>query len=94
MNQEALEKVNELVSLGESMNRLLNNEDFKRVFLDKFLKDDVILEGLGMYRVPEDKRHLPIQNLTARGVFHNFIRNIIDEAVIAKDFLSTSKGDN
>jgi hypothetical protein len=93
MNQQALDEANELVSIGESMDRLLRNEDFRKVFLDRYLKEDVINEGLGLSRIPADRRQLAVDRLMARGFFHSFVNEIIEQAISARDYLSTLEGE-
>lgn len=84
---DALEK-------GNAINRLLENEDFKTLFIEGFLKDDLIYLGLNMVNVQSDKRISLQEQLVSRGIVKQYIDGLIVQGIEAKRIIEESEGNN
>ncbi len=69
------------VSRGEAIQRLLKNKDFKQVILESYLKDTMI--GLGHQMSTQHKpeiRQAISEQILARGILQNFLNMMLDDA--------------
>ena len=78
MEIEALEKT---VERGKALERLLDNNDFKELFLDSYLDEDLkgLTRTLAMSR--GERREFIQEELMARGRFGLYLENIANDGV-------------
>ena len=91
MDSEELEYLNADIEIANAMNKLLNNKDFKKVFLDGFFKADMVQLGMNFTNVLPEKRGLIVEALLARGILRQYIDGIITSGVSAKSQLEESE---
>jgi hypothetical protein len=87
MNEDYIQ-AQRYLDLGESLNRLMKNEDFQKVFVEKYLKEDVIDEALAMAGQKEDTRHLMVERMVARGHLRKYMNYILETAMQCKQFIN------
>lgn len=82
------EQLNAIVELGRGMERLLDNNDFKEIFIERFLKSDLeaITANLSK-RKPEDRNQL-VEQLVARANFREYVNHVIGSAQQAVQMLA------
>lgn len=81
---EGLEYEYDAVNKGTAMSRLLENDDFKLLFLDGFIKDDLIYLGLNVANVPTEKRVALQEQMLARGIVKQYIDGMITQGIEAR----------
>jgi hypothetical protein len=94
MEKEELEFLQNEVALAESMTKLLNNKDFKKIFIEGFLKEDMVQIGYNFTNIQPEKRQLLVENLLARGILKQYIDSIITSGVNAKQSIELAEGEN
>ena len=81
----------------QAMSRLLNNEDFIKLFTEGYLKEDLIFLGLNLVNTPFDNRVKVQEQVIARGVLKQYIDGIITSGVQAQEAINevsqADKGD-
>jgi len=82
------EQLNAIVELGRGMERLLENKDFKEIFLERFLKSELeaITANLAK-RKPEDRLSL-VEQLVTRANFREYVNHVIASAQQAVQMLA------
>jgi hypothetical protein len=93
MEKEELEFLQSEVSLAESMNKLLSNKDFKKIFIEGYLKEDMVQIGYNFTNIKPDNRQLLVENLLARGIFKQYIDSIISSGLKAKETIELNEGE-
>ena len=69
------------VSRGEAVQRLLEDKDFKQIILEYYFKDTMI--GLGHQMSTQHKpeiRQAISEQILARGILQNFLNMMLDDA--------------
>lgn len=59
------------------MEKLLKNKDFKDLFIDGFMKEDLQFLGLNVANTPADSRNKLVEQMLARGILKQYIDGII-----------------
>jgi hypothetical protein len=94
MEREELEFLQAELSLAESMNKLLGNKDFKKIFIEGFMKEDMVQIGYNFTNIKPENRQLLVENLLARGIFKQYIDSIISAGLKAKSNIELNEGEN
>jgi hypothetical protein len=76
------------VEIGETVNRLMNNSDFKKIILDIYLNESVVMISANLSNVPVDKRQPLVEQLIARNVLRRYLTSLLDSAASAKQELA------
>ncbi len=74
---EEIQVIQDNVALGEAMNRLLKNKDFKKLFVKMFYEDGNQMLVNNLIKV-KDKDKL-YEQLVARSWFNGYIENILEQ---------------
>jgi hypothetical protein len=74
----------EALNMGESMTRLLNNADFNKIFVDGFLKDDLVQLGYN-FASNANMRNEFAEQIVARKHLRDYINVLISTGVQAKE---------
>jgi hypothetical protein len=77
MSREAYEAQ---LKLGEAMLRLQDNEDFQLVFEDKFTVAFAVTNVMNLATYNPERKSKCWEKMNARGVFHAFINQTLDDA--------------
>lgn len=81
------EQLNDQIELGLAMNRLLENPDFKKVFLDGYIKSDLEILVSNMAKIKPESRVGVQEQLISRANFRAYCNNVMDTALSAKSDL-------
>ena len=87
--------VNELAELevlrddAAALTRLQENEDFKRIFVEKFLKAFAITNAQNFAYFDRDARARSLEQIAARGVFTRFQDEILNDGAQAEEEIKT-----
>lgn len=82
-------QLEEAVTRGEAINRLIKNKDFKSIILESYLKDTLI--GLGHQLSSQYKpemRQAITEQILSRGNLQSFLQMMLDDAARASNELS------
>jgi hypothetical protein len=75
---------------GEAMTRLLNNADFNKIFVDGFLKDDLVQLGYN-FASQSNMRSEYAEQIIARKHFRDYINTLITTGLQAKDTIENNQ---
>ena len=78
-----------MVEIGDAMDRLQANEDFKRIFADIFIEAHAVTTSMNFAYFSMEARKGAVEQLHARGVFTKFMNDIKDDAQSARDEISS-----
>ena len=81
----------EAVNVLNAMKRLIDNEDFKRIFMDGYMKEDLVQLGLNVANVPLERRKFLEEQMLARGVFRQYIDGIITSGLEAEKAINEAE---
>lgn len=84
---ESIESLQNQVELAKAMKRLQENEDFKRVFDEKYIKDWAVTQTYNISIYNQQSRIGVVENMVARSIFSQFCDQLIDDGNIAIDTL-------
>ncbi len=73
------------INLAASMDRLLANPDFQKVFKEKFVKDYTLTQVYNLATYTRESRAMVHEQMIARSIFQQFSDEIIEDGKIAKD---------
>ena len=76
------------VNAGKAMNRLLNNKDFKLVFDEVYHKQFMNTVGKNLHKYNDESRKRSNELVAARGIFIDFIDQVLSEAMQAEEFIA------
>ena len=88
-----LEYLNQTVKDGEAMDKLLKNKDFNRLFIEGFIKEDMVQLGMNITNMPAEKRPHLTEAMLARGIFKQYMDAILSAGSSAKQQLNEMEGD-
>ena len=78
-----------MVEIGDAMDRLQANEDFKKIFGDIFIEAHAVTTSMNFAYFSMEARKGAVEQLHARGVFTKFMNDIKDDAQSARDEISS-----
>ena len=78
-----------MVEIGEALDRLQTNEDFKRIFADIFIEAHAVTTSMNFAYFSMEARKGAVEQLHARGVFTKFMNDIKDDAQSARDEINS-----
>ena len=87
-NADALAEANKNVELAEATERLFKNKDFKKVIIDLYIRDTLIISSLDYASCPEQYRPRLLEKVASRGNLNAFLMELIEEGNKAKDFIN------
>jgi hypothetical protein len=94
---EEMQYEQQALSDMQAMSRLLNNEDFVKLFTDGYLKEDLIFLGLNLVNNTIESRVKTTEQVIARGIFKQYIDGIITSGIQAQEAINEAaqadKGD-
>ena len=73
------------ISLAADLESLMANPAFTRVFMEKFVKDYTLTQQYNLPNYTRESRAMVFEQVTARGIFQNFLDEVLDDGKIAKD---------
>ena len=73
------------IALAADLESLMANPAFTRVFTEKFVKDYTLTQQYNLPNYTRESRAMVFEQITARGVFQNFLDEVIEDGKIAKD---------
>lgn len=79
-----MEELNQIVEKGKTLDRLLNNPDFKEIILTDYLEQSALVLSGQLANVSPDMKGKLVEQLTARSIFSNYMNMIIGDANNAK----------
>jgi len=83
----AVEKLENKRELARAMGRLLDNEDFQKVFETRFIEDYALSQMANLASYNQATREHVMEKMIARSVFKTFIDDTIQAGMIAVDQL-------
>jgi hypothetical protein len=86
-DNEELAYLNDAISTAESMDKLLRNKDFKKIFIEGYIKDDMVQLGMNITNLPSEKRNHIVEAMLARGIFKQYIDGLMSTGINAKQQL-------
>jgi len=90
---QAIASAERAVELAQAVNRLKQNEDFMKVFHQKFIVDWALTQMNLVGTMNMDQRRGYLEQAMARGVFTDFVDDISESGRMAIDALSELKED-
>ena len=87
--QVELQELQEMVEIGEALNRLQTSEDFKRIFADIFIEAHAVTTSMNFAYFSMEARKGAVEQLHARGVFTKFMNDIKADAEQASDEINS-----
>lgn len=91
-NTQELESIQNDIALGDALDRLMKNKDFKKIILDMYLKDgaDMLTRNYWKIKHRENGKLEFLQDgITARSMFYGFMEDIQTNANGAREELNT-----
>lgn len=85
---DEIQQAQKMLRIGNALNRLLNNKDFKLVFQDIFHDEYMRTVGLNFSSAGSQSRERYAENIAARGIFIAFIEQLLNDARNAQDFIA------
>lgn len=87
--ESSLSTVQEMIVLGEAVQRLKKNKDFKKVVLEAYFSSEPqrLTMLLAAPNIRNDMRTQVHESLQAIAEFHSFLETILTESVRAKDMV-------
>ena len=85
--EEAIASLQKLESNARAMLRLYDNEDFKLLIENGFIKDWAITQTNNVATYQPERRVRVIENMLARSIFKQYCEDIIEKGRIAIDTL-------
>jgi len=76
------------ITAGKAMQRLLNNKDFRLVFDEVYHKQFMNTVGKNLHKYNDDTRKRSNELVAARGIFIDFIDQVLSEAAQAEEFIA------
>jgi len=76
-----------LVDDAAALQRLMDNPDFDRIFVKKFVEAFAITNALNFGYLDRDARTRSLEQISARGVFTRFQDEILNDGAMAEEEL-------
>jgi len=92
--EEAILSLQKLESNARAMLRLQENEDFKLLFENGFIKDWAVTQTNNMSVYHPERRVRVMENMLARSIFKQYCEDIIDKGRSAIETLKQIEEDN
>jgi hypothetical protein len=93
--EEQLAQYDKAIELANSMRTLLEDENFKKVFNEKFVKDYLLTQGYNLAVYDMESRKMVLEHILARSIFQRFIDEILEDGKLAvenkKELLAEDK---
>ena len=83
------QELQDMIEIGEALDRLQANEDFKRIFADIFIEAHAVTTSMNFAYFSMEARKGAVEQMHARGVFTKFMNDIKDDAQNARDELQS-----
>ena len=87
--QVDVQELQGIIEIGEALDRLQANEDFKRIFADIFIEAHAVTTSMNFAYFSMEARKGAVEQLHARGVFTKFMNDIKDDAQSARDEIAS-----
>lgn len=81
-NTQELQEIQYSIELGNSLDRLMKNKDFKKIMVDSFLESGTKLLTTNL-PVSQNREAL-VEQIAARGYLYRFFDNIANDAMNAR----------
>ena len=91
VDNEYTQQLNDMISLGESLERLKKNRDFKRLILDMYLKDGSDILTRNLTRVND--KELLFEQFKARSWLYDHLDRIEDDYNTALETYQNLQGE-
>ncbi len=85
---DEIQQAQKMLRIGNALNRLLNNKDFKLVFQDVFHDEYMRTVGLNFASAGSQSREKYNEKVAARGIFIEFVDQMLTDARNAQDFIA------
>jgi len=83
--EEQNEQDTNRINLAADLESLMANPAFTRVFTEKFVKDYTLTQQYNLPNYTRESRAMVFEQMGARGIFQNFLDEIIEDGKMAKD---------
>lgn len=88
MNNQIREELLKAVELGQALQRLKSNEDFKLVIADKYVKHTLLDVSASLVDTSPAARQEILEEILSVNYLRKFLTNIEDSAIAALDELN------
>lgn len=92
MNTQVKEELLKYVELGQALQRLKSNEDFKLIIADKYVKDTLMNQSALLVDTTPGARQEILEEILSVNYLRKFLSEIEDRANNAMDELRASGG--
>ena len=82
------EQLNDQIEIGLAMSRLLENPDFKKIFIEGYIKSELELLVSNLARTKPESRNGIQEQLISRANFRAYCNSLIDNGIKSREELN------